>query len=178
MAIFILKPAITLAHDASAIINLDPPSGKPGGVGTLTVNLIDPYGNPLPATQVRGMIDLMDRPASKLVPLTASSPGIYEGKFDLPDQTAAVIRIEVDFLDDQASAVLPIRLGQDWFQVKDLALELQQGPIGGIRKPPASPEQPNPEPPPAESPLVPIGIGAAALAVAVGVTLYLRRGKN
>ncbi len=148
MLTLLLVAQTARAHEMTASVTLDPPVPAPGGKGALQVRLVDPYGAGLPGAQVRGSVGPMNEPAPAPVPLPETSTGVYLSEVKFPSQPAAVIRLEVILPDDRWTGMLPIRVGADWFEVKELPVELKQAPGGGTRTtaPPSSPT-PAPSPP-------------------------------
>lgn len=132
--LIVTSPTPAFAHHTSAVLSLDPSTPKRGGTGTIQVNLLDPYGNPLPVTAVRASFGEYGEAPPPWLPLESTQPGIFSAPLSYPDSDAGFIRLEVDFPDEQVHAILPVRLGVDWFTLKDHVIELSEGSIGTKRK--------------------------------------------
>lgn len=115
------------AHHVVAVLSLDPSMPVAGQPSTLLITIADPYGAPIPGVVVRASAGPMDEPPPAMDTLRESGPSDFTGELQMPEGIVAAIRLEVDLPDGPWHAIFPVRLGEDWFQVTDFALELQPG---------------------------------------------------
>lgn len=150
LALLAIRPAS--AHGMLATITLTPASPQPGQPAELLVRLVDPYNNPLEEARVEASAGPIDEPPPAAVPLKQTEPGNHRATLAMPTAVVGTLRIIVTMPDDKWQALVPIRLGEDWFKVQEMAVDLQM--IGAPKTEPVPPQYTGGAPLPPQRPNV------------------------